>query len=133
MGGPGQGGGPPQGQRGQAGENRPGFQLGPPGRWWDDPSIAKSLKLRPEQQTRMDAIFEQNRSALQARFEAVRQADMQMGELSRSPAPDEAALFAQIARAAQAHAELDKVNTHMLLLLRKEMDGEQIKLLEKSH
>jgi Spy/CpxP family protein refolding chaperone len=80
----------------------------------------------------MDAIFEQNRGALQARFEAVRQAEMQMGELSRSAAPDEAALFTQIDRMAQAHAELDKANTHMLLLIRKEMDGEQIKLLEKS-
>jgi Spy/CpxP family protein refolding chaperone len=108
------------------------LQLGPPGRWWDDKSIVKSLKLSPEQQTRMDAIFEQNRGALMARFERVRQAEMQMEELSKSSAPDEAALFAQIDRVAQARAELEKANTHMLLQIRREMDAEQIKRLEKS-
>ena len=133
-GGPGRAGGPPPqpGQRGPGGENRPGLQLGPPGRWWDDRATAKSLRLSPEQQTRMDAIFEQNRGTLLARFEAVQQAEAQMEELSRSPAPDEAALFAQIDRVAQARAELEKANTHLLLQLRGEMDAGQIKKLEKS-
>ena len=67
----------------------------------------------------MDAIFEQNRGALQSRFESVRQAEMQMEELARSDAPDEAALFAQIDRVAQARAELEKANTHLLLLIRR--------------
>lgn len=135
MGGPGRTGGPPPqqpGQRGQAGDNRAGLQLGPPGRWWDDKSMAKSLKLSNDQQTRMDTIFEQNRGTLLARFEAVQQAETQMEELSRSPAPDEAALFAQIDRVAQARAELEKANTHLLLQLRSEMDAGQIKKLEKS-
>jgi Spy/CpxP family protein refolding chaperone len=114
------------------GPPRSGLQLGPPGqRWWDDKSYVKSLKLRPEQQTRMDAIFEQNRAALLSRFEGVQQAEAQMEQLSNSPAPDEAALFAQIDRVAQTRAELEKANTHMLLQLRKEMDADQIKRLEK--
>ena len=79
----------------------------------------------------MDAIFEQNRAALQSRLASAKQADMQMDELSRSPAADESALFAQIDRVAQAHAELDKATTHMLLQIRKEMDADQIKRLEK--
>jgi len=137
MGGPGQAGGPPpqqQGQRGQqGGENRPGLQLGPPGRWWDDRGVVKSLRLRPEQQTHMDAIFEQNRDALLSHFQAVQQAEAQMEELSRSNAPDEAALFAQIDRVSQARAELEKVTTHMLLQIRSEMDADQIKRLEKIH
>jgi len=135
QGGPGQGGGPPPqqaGQRGGPAENRAGLQLGPPGRWWDDKSMVKSLKLSSDQQTHMDALFEQNRGTLLARFEAVQQAEAQMEELSRSPAPDEAALFAQIDRVAQARAELEKANTHLLLQLRGEMDAGQIKKLEKS-
>jgi Spy/CpxP family protein refolding chaperone len=99
--------------------------------WWDDKAYVKSLKLRPEQQTRMDAIFEQNRAALLSHFEGVQQAEAQMEQLSNSPAPDEAALFAQIDRVAQTRAELEKANTHMLLQLRKEMDADQIKRLEK--
>ena len=131
MGGPGPVGGPPPQQRGPGAEGRPGLQLGPPGRWWDDRATVKSLKLSPEQRTRMDAIFEQNRGELQARFENVRQAEMQMEELARSEVPDEAALFAQIDRVAQARAELEKANTHLLLMIRREMDAEQIKRLEK--
>ena len=129
QGGPGQGG---PGQRGGPAENRAGLQLGPPGRWWDDKAMVKSLKLSSDQQTHMDAIFEQNRGTLLARFEAVQQAETQMEELSRSPSPDEAALFAQIDRVAQARAELEKANTHLLIQLRGEMDAEQIKKLEKS-
>jgi Spy/CpxP family protein refolding chaperone len=108
------------------------LQLGPPGRWWDDRGFAKNLKLRPEQQTRMDAIFEQNRGSLIASFQNVQQAQAQMEELSRSPAPDESALFAQIDRVAQARAELQKATTHMMLQLRKEMDADQLKRLENA-
>jgi len=94
--------------------------------------MIKSLKLSSDQQTHIDAIFEQNRGTLQSRFEAVQQAEAQMEELSRAPAPDEAALFAQIDRVAQARAELEKADTHWLLQLRSELDAEQIKKLEKS-
>src|SRR6202035_1681745 len=57
----------------------------------------------------------------------VRAAETQLEELSRSGSPDESALFAQIDRVAQARAELEKANTHLLLQLRKEMDADQIK------
>ena len=131
---PGGGGRPDNGgTRGQGAEGRPGVQLGPPGRWWDDKKFAKNVKLRPEQQARMDAIFEQNRGALLSRLETYQQAQRQMEELSRSSSPDEGALFAQIDRMAQARADLEKVNTHMLLQLRKEMDADQLSRLENQH
>ena len=46
--------------------------------------------------------------------------------------PDESALYAQIDRVAQARADLEKANTHLLLQLRSQMDPDQIKRLEKS-
>jgi Spy/CpxP family protein refolding chaperone len=116
----------------QPSDGRAGLQLGPPGRWWDDRGFAKNLKLRPEQQTRMDAIFEQNRGSLVTSFQNVQQAQAQMQELSKSATPDESALYAQIDRVAQARAELEKATTHYLLQLRKEMDADQIKRLEKA-
>lgn len=120
------------GQR--AGDARPGLQLGPAGqRWWDDRSFVKSLKLRPEQQAQMDAIFEQNRTTLLSRFENVLQAEAQLNELANMPSPDEAALFTQIDRVAQARAELEKANTHLLLELRKQMEPDQIKKLEQQY
>jgi Spy/CpxP family protein refolding chaperone len=123
----------PSTQRTQSTENpiRVGLQLGPPGqRWWDDRGYVKSLKLRADQQSRMDAIFEQNRNALLSRFEGLQQAEAEMEQLSNSSVPDEGALFSQIDRVAQARAELEKANTHMLLQIRKEMDPDQIKRLE---
>lgn len=108
------------------------LQLGPPGRWWDDRSYIKSLKLRPDQQARMDAIFEQNRDTLYSRLQNLYQAESQMEELARAPQPAEAALDAQIDRVAQARADLEKANTHVLLLIRKEMDPDQLKRLENS-
>jgi Spy/CpxP family protein refolding chaperone len=132
MGGPGDprmgtNGPPPPGQPG----DRPALHLGPPGRWWDDKSFAKSLKLRPEQQTRMDAIFEQNRGVLLSRLQAVQQAESQLADLTHTPAPDESTLFTRIDRLAQARAELEKANTHMLLQIRREMDADQIARLDK--
>jgi len=123
----------PGSRTGQTAESpvRADLQLGPPGRWWDDKSFVKSLKLRPDQQTRMDAIFEQNRNALLSRHESLLQAESQMEEVSKAPAPDEDALFTQIDRVARARAELEKAYTHMLLQIRKEMDADQISRLEK--
>jgi Spy/CpxP family protein refolding chaperone len=126
-GGPGPGGGgPPQ----PGAQGRPGFQFGPPGRWWDDRGFVKSLKLRPDQQTRMDAIFEQNRPALSSRLENLQQAESEMKAIAGSPEPDESALDAQIDRVSQARADLEKANTRMLLQIRKEMDPDQIARLE---
>jgi Spy/CpxP family protein refolding chaperone len=107
------------------------MDLGPPGRWWDDRQFAAALNLRPDQRAHMDAIFEQNRNTLFGRLEAVRQAESQMHQLAKAPAPDEAALFAQIDRVSQARADLDKATTHMLLLIRREMKPGQIRLLEQ--
>lgn len=69
-------GGPPPGNQdslhrpppGPAGETRStlrgGLQLGPPGRWWDDPPFARELGLNAVQANRMDEIFQANRSTL---------------------------------------------------------------------
>lgn len=121
---------PPQSVQRQS-DGRVGMQLGPFGqRWWDDRGFIKSLKLRPEQQAHMDAIFEQNRGALISRFEGLQQAEAQLNALANAAEPDETALFAQIDRVAQARAELEKANTHLLLELRKQMDPNQVKKLE---
>jgi Spy/CpxP family protein refolding chaperone len=110
---------------------RSGLQLAPAGRWWNDKSVAKSLKLRPDQLTRMDNIFTQNRSSLLSSYLGLQQAEDHMAELSKSSNLDEAALYTQIDRVAQARAELEKANTHLQLQLRKEMDSDQLTRLDK--
>lgn len=116
---------------GTVGPMRGGLQLGPPGRWWDDKGFAKQLKLRPDQQRRMDTIFEANRSVLIKRFLDLETEENKMAALVQSKTLDEPSLFAQIDRIAQARAELEKANTRLLLQLRAEMDPDQINRLEQ--
>lgn len=113
-----------------AGTQRAGLQLGPPGRWWDDKHFAKSLKLRTDQQQRMDSLFEQNRPVLLRRYETLEQEQLRMESLLHASVLDESGLNAQIDRISQARADLEKANTHYLLQLRGEMDPDQIARLE---
>ncbi len=117
-----------------AGSNtvRGGLQLGPPGRWWDDKHFAKSLHLRPEQKKHMDDLFDENRATLVSRYQALQQEESKMEALSHAQTLEESTLFAQIDRVAQARAELEKANTHLLLQVRKEMDADQINHLDAS-
>lgn len=110
---------------------RGGLQIGPPGRWWDDKHFAKDLKLRSDQQKRMDSIFEANRGSLLRSFQGLEQEQGRLEVLTHAKTLDESALFAQIDRVAQARAELEKANAHYLLQIRGEMDADQISRLEQ--
>ncbi|HLI76915.1 MAG TPA: Spy/CpxP family protein refolding chaperone [Acidobacteriaceae bacterium] len=128
-------GGPPPGRApesaGTTSAMRGGLQLGPPGRWWDDKHFAKDLKLRPDQQRRMDGIFEANRASLIRRLEDSHQEETRLESLVHSKNLDETALSAQIDRVWQARAELEKAYTHYLLQIRNEMDADQVSRLEE--
>lgn len=87
--------------------------------------------LRPEQQRKMDAIFEANRSALLTRYQALQQEESKMAALTKVAVPNEDQLFTEIDRVAQARAYLEKANTHYLLQIRREMDAAQIARLEE--
>lgn len=124
-------GSPPPGSPDAPGGMRGSLQLGPPGRWWDDKHFAKELKLRSDQQHRMDSIFEANKPALMNRLFTVQQEELRMEALTRARTPDEGTLSAQIDRVWQARAELEKAKTHYLLQIRQEMDADQIAKLEE--
>jgi Spy/CpxP family protein refolding chaperone len=111
---------------------RGGVQLGPPVRWWDDKHYAKALHLRPEQQKRMDGLFDENRANLVSRYQTLQQEELKMETLSRAQTLDEGALFAQIDRVEQARADLQKANTHLMLQVRNEMDTDQISRFDAS-
>jgi Spy/CpxP family protein refolding chaperone len=121
---------PPQ-QGGSMVTTRGGLQLGPPGRWWDDKHYVKALHLRPDQQKRMDGLFDENRALLVNRYQALQQEESKLEALSHAQNLDEATLFAQIDRVSQARADLEKANTHLMLQVRKEMDADQVARLDK--
>jgi hypothetical protein len=79
----------------------------------------------------MDTLFDENKTNLVSRFQTLQQEESRMEDLSHAQSLDENALFAQIDRVAQARADLEKANTHLMLQVRKEMDADQITRLDK--
>ena len=76
MGGPpggGMMGGPPRGaemdRMPQPPRMRTEPQLSLPGRWWDDKHVVKTLAIRPDQQHRMDDVFDAGKGNLIALYE----------------------------------------------------------------
>lgn len=110
---------------------RGGLQLGPPGRWWDNKSFAKSLGLRKDQQKKMDAVFNMSKGSILESYKALQKEESRLETLTKQPKPDEARIFAGIEAVAQARASLEKANAHMLLQVRQEMDADQIARMEK--
>jgi Spy/CpxP family protein refolding chaperone len=102
-----------------------------PGRWWDDHRTIKSLKLRPEQQQRMDAIFESNVGTLMTLYTNLQREQQKFVDMPREQLQDETKVFAQIDRIEDARAALEKERFHTLMQIRKEMDPKQMKELDK--
>jgi Spy/CpxP family protein refolding chaperone len=105
------------------------LHLGPHGRWWNNPDFVQKLGLTPDQQKKMEAIFQQNRPGLMDLLSAVRKEETAMEPLLAADQPDETRILAQIDRIAQARAQLEKANARMLLGLRTVLTPEQWKTL----
>jgi periplasmic protein CpxP/Spy len=106
------------------------FHLGPRGRWWNNPDFVKKLSLTPDQQKKMEAVFEQSRPSLMDLSATVRKEEMAMEPLLSADQPDESKILAQIDRVAQARAELEKSYARMLLGLRRVLTPDQWKTLQ---
>jgi hypothetical protein len=107
------------------------LQLGPPGRWWDDKDFAKSLGLRKEQQKKMDSVFDANKGAILESYKALQQQEANLESTTRESKLDEGKIFAAIDAVNQARSCLEKANAHMLLMVRQEMDADQLTRMEK--
>jgi Spy/CpxP family protein refolding chaperone len=101
------------------------------GRWWDDKKTVKSLKLRADQQQRMDDVFNANRGNLVSLFENLQREQQRFVAMPREDLQDETKVFAEIDRVAQARADLEKASFHFQMEIRKEMDPEQVAALDK--
>jgi Spy/CpxP family protein refolding chaperone len=127
--GPADGTGPPP-MEGRRPPMERAFHLGPRGRWWNNPDFVKKLSLTPDQQKKMEAVFEQSRPSLMDLSATVRKEEMAMEPLLSADQPDEGKILAQIDRLAQARAELEKANARMLLGLRRLLTPDQWKTLQ---
>ncbi len=119
------------GTRGASGNVRGGLQLGPPGRWWDDQMFARTLGLRKDQQQRMDTVFNANKGAIVESFRALQLQESRLEAATHDQNLDEGRIFACIDGVNQARSALEKANAHMLLLVRQEMEPDQIDRMGK--
>lgn len=117
------GGRPPMGDR--------GFHEGPPGRWWMDPGLVQRLGLTPDQQRRIDAVFQQNRLKLIDLSASLEKQEAMLEPLLEADRPEEAQVLAQIDRVAQARADLEKANGRMLFGFRSVLTLDQWKRLQE--
>jgi Spy/CpxP family protein refolding chaperone len=106
-------------------------QLGLPGRWWDDKHVVHTISLRPDQQGKMDAIFEANRTQLFGAYSNLQREEQTLTDMSPADRKDETKVFASIDRVTQARAELEKDNAHILTQIRQELDPDQLARLDK--
>jgi Spy/CpxP family protein refolding chaperone len=121
---------PPQAPRAAILENTlPG---GASGRWWYNPQTAARLSLTPDQQKKMDDVFQQSRLKLIDLTAALDKEEAILEPLLEADQPDAPKIRAQIDRIAQARAELEKANANMLLGIRLILTPDQWKGLQSS-
>lgn len=127
--GPGRGGPPPPMQPNHGPMDR-AMHVGPPGKWWSDPRFVQMLELTPDQQKRMDDVFNNSRLKLIDLSAALQKEEALLEPLLAADRPDEPKILLQIDRVAQTRAELEKANARMLLGLRGVLTTEQWKRLQ---
>jgi periplasmic protein CpxP/Spy len=106
------------------------FHAMPPGRWWTDPGLVQRIGLTPDQQKKIDGIFQQSRLKLIDLSAGLQKEETVLEPLLEADRPEEATILLQIDRIAQARAELEKANARMLLGFRSVLSQDQWKKLQ---
>jgi len=101
------------------------LRMGPPGIWWRNPDIIQKLTITPDQQKRMDDIFQQSRLQLIDLKATVEKQEVMLEPMLAANPPDTNKILAQIDKTAQARAELEKGNAKMLLGIRTVLTPDQ--------
>ena len=90
-------GAPPPGQHRGMGGMRPGFRIGPPGIWWHNPDLIQKLTLTPDQQKKMDDIFQASRLRLVDLKANLEKQNLTLEPMLSANPPDTTKTLAQIA------------------------------------
>jgi protein CpxP len=100
------------------------------GRWWRAPETVEKLGFTPEQQKKMDEVFQQSRMKLIDLTASLDKEEAVLEPLVSAEQPEADKIRAQISRVADARSELEKANANMLLGLRLLLTPEQWKVLQ---
>jgi Spy/CpxP family protein refolding chaperone len=132
---PGMHGGPgfdgPHGTFGHHGP-KPGGDLHgilPPGRWWKDAEIVKTIGLNDGQVQKIETIFQESRMKLVDVHASLQKEEIKLEPLLEADNPDESAVLGAIDRIAATRANLEKANAQMAFAIRRVLTPEQWKKL----
>ena len=100
------------------------------GSWWRNPGTIDRLHLTPEQQKKLEDVFQQNRVRMIDETAAVQREEVIMEQLMAADSLDVAKLRPQIDKVAEARAQLEKTNANMLLDMRVVLTKEQWETLK---
>jgi len=106
--------------------------LGPSGTWWRSQSYITALSLTPDQQKKMDDVFQQSRLKLIDLTAAFDKEEAILEPLIKADRLDENRVAPQLDKVADARAELEKANARMLLGIRQVLTTEQWTKLNSS-
>jgi Spy/CpxP family protein refolding chaperone len=100
------------------------------GTWWTRPEEIERLGLSADQRKNLNDILQQHRLKLIDLDAALQKEEVTLEPLVNADQPDDAKVFAQVDRVAQARAELEKANSRMLWQVRRVLTPDQWKLLQ---
>src|SRR5579872_536678 len=103
------------------------------GRWWNNPRLAQAVGLTDDQKKKMDDIFQQHRLKLVDLHANLEKLEIVMRPMIEADNPNEAQVLAQIDKIAQARADLEKADAHMLFEIRKVLTADQWQKLKAWH
>lgn len=112
------------------GELRP---LLPPGRWWKNAEVAKTIALNEGQVQKIEQIFQESRFKLVDIHAALQKEEIKLEPLLEAGTPDESAVLGAIDRIAADRANLEKANAQMAFAIRRVLTPEQWKQLRALH
>jgi Spy/CpxP family protein refolding chaperone len=102
----------------------------PPGTWWRDSETVQKLNLTDAQAQQIEKAFQDTRQALELAGRNLHQQELALDPLINTEPLDEARISAQLDAIAQARLNLEKVNSSMLMAVRKALTLDQWKTLQ---
>ncbi len=117
----------------------PGMMRGPGGigpgpglgKWWTNPMVAQQLGLTEAQGQQMEKAFQEHRAKLMELRNSLSGLESALEPMIAMNRLNEGQITSQIEKIAQARASLEKLNSMMLLDMRRVLSAEQWKQLQQ--
>jgi Spy/CpxP family protein refolding chaperone len=103
----------------------------PLGKWWKSGRIAALLKLTPDQQARIEALWVENRRSLIDKKAELDKRNLDLSEILSRNIPDESTVLAAYDRVLAARSEMERTMFLMRLRIKNVLNLEQQRAIEE--